>query len=502
MTQQDRLFVFIQSLTRTEKSYFTKYARLNATKEKPDYLLLFDYLSEAHRYDEAELKKHFKGEKFISQLARKKTQLKDKIIESLSHCHANHTEEASLRLQMNVLPTLYEKAKENKVLLKEYENQIKAIKKKAKEEDCFSILVDLFVWERRLLGLLDANKGEKAILSLLEIRQQFQNKLNQQLDLEGASLCTELIRLKDPKIVNPNSRRQFQNLVVSVLEKHDSEDLSILAKRYYYYIKCSYLFYEKDWMSAHEIAKNLVNTYSEDDTQDAIISKNYKHHLCNYLTASNFANQLDDYPDTINKLKATASDENIYLFNTIYFKVLNYYLMKRQFKEAISVSEHIYKRWDELCTAVEKRRQLAYCSNFMVVYWFSNKIESAVYWLSKILNFETTQQGQRIINAARIIQLPIYYDYEDDNLENRIDSTRKVLAKKKILSDYRQIILSCFRKLVRCVNQKEKNACISDMQLALLQMKNEHNIKATDLECLLFWSKLKVGEQTLESVNK
>ena len=62
MTQQDKLFVFIQSLTRAEKSYFTKYARLNATKEKPDYLLLFDYLSEARKYDEATLKKYFKGE--------------------------------------------------------------------------------------------------------------------------------------------------------------------------------------------------------------------------------------------------------------------------------------------------------------------------------------------------------------------------------------------------------------------------------------------------------
>jgi len=494
MTQQDKLFVFIQSLTRAEKSYFTKYARLNAAKEKPDYLLLFEYLSEVRTYDEAELKKRFKGEKFISQLAGKKTRLKDKIMESLSHCHANHTVEASLRLQMNVLPTLYEKAKENKVLLKEYENQIKAIKKKAEKEECFAVLVDLFIWERRLLGILDTNKGEKAILSLLETRQKFQNKLNQELDLERASLCTELIRLKDPKIVNPNSRRQFQNLVVNVLEKYDSEDLLILAKRNYFYVKCSYYFYLKDWKLAHEIAKNLVNTYSEDDTIDPVISKDYKHHLCNYLTASDFANKFDDYPDTINKLKVTASEENIRLFNTIHFKMLIYHLNNHQIEEAVSVSENVESRWDELCTVIEKRRQLAYCYNITVAYWFGEKVESTVYWLSKTLNFETTQQGQRFVNAARIIQLPIYYDYEDDNLENRIDSTRKVLAKKKVLNDYRQIILSGFRKLVRCIDRQEREACITDMRLVLIQIKDEHNIKAMDLECLLLWSKLKVGD--------
>ena len=216
MTQQDKLFVFIQSLTRAEKAYFTKYARLNAVMEKPDYLLLFEYLSEARTYDEVAIKKYFKGEKFISQLARKKTQLKDKIIESLSHYHANHTVEASLRLQMNVLPALYEKASHNKALLKEFENQIKAIKKKAEEHECFSVLIELFMWERGLLSLLDINKVEKTTLSLLETRQKFQDKLNQELDLERASLCTELIVLKDPKFEREESREQFQKSGVSV----------------------------------------------------------------------------------------------------------------------------------------------------------------------------------------------------------------------------------------------------------------------------------------------
>ena len=56
--------------------------------------------------------------------------------------------EASLRLQMNVLSALYEKASQNKILLKEFENQMKAIKKKAEEEEeCFAVLMDIFKWE-------------------------------------------------------------------------------------------------------------------------------------------------------------------------------------------------------------------------------------------------------------------------------------------------------------------------------------------------------------------
>jgi len=84
MTQPDKLFALIRSLTPHEKSYFGKYSRLNAAKEKPDYLLLFEFLDHATSYDEAAIKKHFKGQKFVSQLSRKKTQLKEKIIESLN----------------------------------------------------------------------------------------------------------------------------------------------------------------------------------------------------------------------------------------------------------------------------------------------------------------------------------------------------------------------------------------------------------------------------------
>lgn len=496
MTQTDRLFALIQSLNPHEKAYFGKYSRLNAAKEKPDYLLLFEFLDKATSYDEAAIKKHFKGEKFISQLSRKKTQLKEKIIESLNHYHVNRTVESSLRLQMNVLPILYDKASKDKTLIKEFENQIKAIKKKAEDEECFSILIDLFHWERGLLSMLDTNKRDVGTLSLLGVREKSQNKLNQELDLEGASIRTELITLKDPKIINSDSRQRFQNSVVSILDKYDTDGLSIRAKRNYYYVKCSHYYFTKDWESAHKIAKNLVDTYSEDDITNLTISKNYKQHLCNYLTASDFANKLEDYPNIINKLKAIASEDNIHLFNTICFKMLNYYLIKHQFEEAISVSKNVQNRWDDLCATVKKRRQLAYCYNIMVAYWFGNEMESAVYWLSKILNFETAQQGQRFVNAARIIQLPIYYDYQDDNLENRIGSTRKVLAKKDELNDYRQIILSGFRKLVRCIDKKEKTACISNMQLTLMQAKNEHNIRAMDLECLLLWSKLQVGEQS------
>gem|GEM_PF-648203 len=501
MIQQDKLFVFIQSLTPAEKAYFAKYSRLNATKEKPDYLLLFEFLSEANKYDEATIKKYFKGEKFIAQLARKKTQLKDKILESLSHYHANRTVESSLRLQMNLLPILYDKATKNKSLVKEFEHQIKAIKKKATVEGCFPILMDLFRWERQLLRLEDNNKQDDKVLSLLDSREQYQKLLNKERTLEDAALRTELIILKDPKIKQAANRQKFEDSVINAVANIKQEELSKLALRHYYYVKCCHSGYLNDWESAYSAAKNLIGTYSENDMNNDVVLKQYKQHLCRYLVVCGHAQKFDDYLERINEVKAISSEEDIRLFNTVHFKLLGYYLSKFQFNSAVKVVKDVERRWEDLCEIIPKRRQLAYCYNIMIAYWFGGNIETARYWLSKILNFENINQGQRYIILSRIIQLPIYYDTESDNLENRIESTRKVLAKKNELTPYRQIILSGFRRLVGCVTKQDKKDCFMDIQDKLTQIKDEQSIKAIDLDSILLWTKLKTEKGKIESID-
>lgn len=503
MIQQDKLFVFIQSLTPAEKAYFAKYSRLNATKEKPDYLLLFEFLSDANKYDEAAIKKHFKGEKFVAQLARKKTQLKDKILESLSHYHANRTVESSLRLQMNLLPVLHDKATKNKSLIKEFENQIKGIKKKAEAEECFGILTDLFQWERHLLILKDDNKQDDKIASLLESRRVFQNDLNKERILEEAALRAVSIILKDPKIKQAVNREKFEDSVINAIADIEPEGLSKTAIRDYYYVKCCHLGYLNDWESAHNFAKNLIDTYSEEDTTHTTTSEHYKQHLCRYLVVSSYSNKFDNYLTTIQKIKSLTfssneEKENIKLFNSVQFRMLTYHLDKYQFEMAIEAAKDIEQQWDSLCTVIPKRRQLAYCYNIVLAYWFGGEIKTALYWLSKVLNFENIRQGQRFVCEARIVQLAIFYDCEDDNLENKIESTRKVLHKKDELNEYRQIILSGFRSLVRCIDNKEKIDCISDIHEKLFQIKDNYP-KVSDLESILLWAKSKMEKEKLKT---
>lgn len=405
-------------------------------------------------------------------------------MESLSVHHAQRTTESTLRLQMNLLPILYQKATKDKTLIREYESLLKTIRQKAEKDECFSVLVDLFPWERKTQILQDTNKHDDKVIGVLEARESAQAIHDEELKMESAAIRTQLIILKDPKIEKAENRQKFEQTVISLLQDIQPEKLSTKAQRDFYYTQSAYYGYLGEWDAAHTAAKNLIETYPNDAAK---ISKEHKRHLCRYLVIADYADNYEHYLAVIETLKAASLEDDMGIFNTIHFKMLIYYLNKQQFEDAMQVADNVEENWDELCTIIPKRRQLAYCSNIMVAYWLGDKLKPALYWLSKVLNFENVPRGQRFVYNARIIQLPIYYDYEDNNLDNRIESTRKVLTKKGELSEYRQIILAGFRKLIRCADKQEKKTCLNNLQQKLTEMKQTQNLNTADLECVLLW---------------
>jgi len=122
-----------------------------------------------------------------------------------------------------------------------------------------------------------------------------------------------------------------------------------------------------------------------------------------------------------------------------------------------------------------------------IVYWLSGNVEKAVTWLSRILNFEDVKEGQRIVLFARILQLPIYYDFEDENLDNRVESTRRVLAKRKQLGDFESMVIKFFRKLVRTYEKDKKQTLFQQFNAQLNEYQDNNTPAPHGLEELLVW---------------
>ncbi len=491
---KDKLFALVKSLTKAEKAHFSKYARLSAVKEKPDYLKLFEYLDKQPEYDEEALNTHFEGEKILLHFSRKKNQLITKITESLGLLYESRTPETDLRRQMNQLPVLYEKAIHEKTLMKEVEVRVRAIKKIAEKHEQLHILMELFDWEKRLIVNQDKKTKEQEIQTLIAEQERLRHILNVELTLRNIYLEVYLIITKDIELEIAANRDKFERLMEYPLSINEVDALSSKATQYFYFLKSSYHRIRQETDIAYKYGRLVINIFEKEEKKQGFISTvNYKNQLCYYMVTCSRAGKYEDYPKIIAKIREMYdnAEEDILLLNTMSFLGLKYYLNTYQFAEAAKLADDIDRHWEALLKVTPKRRQLAYCYNVSVAYWLAGNIEKAVTWLSRILNFEDVKEGQRIVLFARILQLPIYYDFEDENLDNRVESTRRVLAKRKQLGDFEGLVIKFFRKLVRTFEKDKKKVLFQKFYTQLTEFQANNTPAPHGLEELLVWCERK-----------
>ncbi len=487
---KDKLFALVKSLTKAEKAHFSKYARLSSVKEKPDYLRLFEYLDKQELYDEEALKIHFEGEKLLLHFSRKKNQLITKITESLGVLYETRTPETDLRRQMNQLPVLYEKAIHEKTLLKELEVRIRAIKKMAKKHEQFHILMELFNWEKRVLVNQDKKTREEETQTLIAEQERLRHTLNVELNLRNLHSEAFLLINKDINLEIPANRERFEKLMEYPLTINETEDLSSRAKKHFYFLKSSYHRIHQELELAYEYARLLIDIFEEEEKRQGFVDTvRYKNQLCYYMLTCSHAGKYENFPHIIAKIRGMydAKEEDVLLLNTMSFLGLRYYLNTLQFEEAAELADDVDMHWEALVKVTPKRRQLAYCYNMSVAYWLSGNLEKAVTWLSRILNFEDVKTGQRIVLFARLIQLPIYYDFGDENLDNRLESTRRVLAKRKQLGDFESMVIRFFRKLIRTVERDKKKALFQKFHTDLKEFNRDSTPNPHGWGELILW---------------
>src|SRR6267142_1937416 len=87
MKKKNNLFELIRSLTPAEKRHFI--GSLPPEKNSRNYRRLFVAVEKLNEYDEAIIKKKFKGERFINQLHVLKSYLHESILKSLRNYHSS-----------------------------------------------------------------------------------------------------------------------------------------------------------------------------------------------------------------------------------------------------------------------------------------------------------------------------------------------------------------------------------------------------------------------------
>src|SRR5690606_38553536 len=104
MKPSNELFKLIKSLTKSEKRFF----KLSSSLQSGDknYLKLFDYIEKQEVYDEEEVKKYFKEERFIQHLPSEKNHLYKLILKSLRSFYSEQSVSSILKQELKNIEIL------------------------------------------------------------------------------------------------------------------------------------------------------------------------------------------------------------------------------------------------------------------------------------------------------------------------------------------------------------------------------------------------------------
>lgn len=446
------LFELIQSLSRTEKGYFKKFASLHVKGEENNYIKLFDAIEVQKEYDEEAIKKKFAGETFIKHLPSEKNYLQQLIMKSLRLYHAKTNVGKELRELIDYIEICMEKG-----LYRQCEKLILKGKKIAEAHERFMTIAELTKLDKKLEvtrgNALNRKKTEQlqkeistAIKNELEIQDFFkmQDEMIAILEITGEARSEE-----DAELANDR---------IKALKKIDITKVkTTLSCILYYNTLAAYYYFIGDYENSYKCSKLYLSS-AKLDYQRTGDSANIINGLHNHYTSCYRTKRFDECYELIDEIKAvpvTSARGGEASFSRILSIELGLAISTGKFKEAVPIIENA----SEKILNMKYRMPLtAYFNTLYIiahVYFGAGKYSESLKWLNRIINDTDADDVQYIFCASKILSLIIHTDMgKSDSLEYIVKPTYRYLYKRKRLYKFESRLLNFIKSDIPKIHGK------------------------------------------------
>ncbi len=500
MKVTDDLFQLIKSLEQAEKRYFKIFTTMHVKGgDSNNYSKLFDAIDKQDVYDEDEIRKQFKGEKFVNQLHVAKNYLYNNIMKSL---RLFHSEKSKLNELMDILrdvQILYDKS-----LYKQCRKLLDKAKKIAETYEKHAQILAVLDWEKTLARTSAyADTGEEELLAYYN---DYKKTIEEISNInEYWRLATEvfLLRKKKGEIRNKEDLKRFNQIIKHPLMKSESSALTFLSKTFYLNTKGLYYLTNKDFENLYTYCNKLVahlesnkNLFKED---------NYVSALYNLLLVEIELKRFDEALKTIGKLRSIESDSvtmQARIFVTSYDTELNLYLRTGEFDKGLKLVDSIEKGLAAYKDKINKESEVLFDYNIAYLYFGKKDPDNSLKWVNKIINNKELTVRDDIQCFARILNIIIHFELGNyDLIEYIIKSTRRYLSSKNTLNRFELTVLSHIRKLINTKTDKEKSVIYDDWKHELKSISGDFlEIKALEYFDFISWIESKTGGRELAVV--
>lgn len=438
MLKSEELFVLVKSLSRSEKRYF----RLFANREGGDnvYLKLFDAMDKQSEYDEAAIRKHFKGEKFLKQLHVPKNYLRALILKSLRNFHSNISKDSEVKDILRNIEILF-----NKELYQHALVELKRAETIASDYELSLLMIDIQNWKRRLQQHVSPHdyQGFREIL-----------------DDQNVALET-LINLNDYTNLIVDVSAEITGGIVGVIENRNWLDSienakSLEARVMHVNAKYFQLVSEGNAEEGEQLLFDLLDYM---DAQPHRVSESpglYVSTINNFVTYFVFTKRPKEALELIQRAKTVFEKWNLKTENrTILKQVARTYNIELEvYRDAGMTLEKAdtIKDVEEFVSAHTHKMPKEYLVSFWFqlayIHFVNKDYKTALSWVNQILQFKDRTVRPDIQVQARMLNLMIHLEMENMMvLRYFVDSAKRFIKKMKGLEAYEKTLLSFFSKI-------------------------------------------------------
>jgi hypothetical protein len=505
MKPSPELFKLIHSLTKSEKRFFKLTSSLQSGDK--NYIKIFDYIERQERYDEEELKAYFKDERFISHLPSEKNHLYKLILKSLRMFYGEQSVNSQLQQEIKNVEILYQKA-----LFSECHKIIKKSKKVAQEHEKFYYWFELISWEKKLLeesyesgdfdfDLDELIKEEETVIAKLRNLAEYQvlySKINYIFRSGGFSR-------------NDEEKAIVDGIADYHLIKGKNTAVSIRATSICYYIKGLCSATNREYQDSFGFFKRVISILDENPKIKADLTKRYlsaqSHLIRCYIDIKDFQSAKDliesltksqDEPgfqsvDMQVRLYAVSAGYNIILLNA-----------QGKFNEALSYIHETEKNHTLYADKLTKEQRLIFAYQTAYAHFGCGQFKQAMKILNELINDNETMLRQDIYSFARVLNMFIHYELDNQSLLSyHINSTKRILSKSDRNYVIESYLIDSIQKLNRIQNKAERMEHFKTMQLDIERMMKDHREKVIlEYFDLSLWIDSKLNATTMNELAK
>lgn len=482
------LFDLIQSLTRTEKAYFKKFAyKKDKAKDNP-YLQLFDAIDRQKEYDEEKLVKKFRKEKFVKQFSVAKNYLLNLIVSSLADYDSNKNNRNRLLQMLREIRALKDRGATDLA-----QKRIDAAVKLAEKYQDDWVLYELYIMSVVLMPLKNSTKRfefyEKAqkTVSTLQNREDYRKIYGRYLQLTN----------RVSKVREEQNKQDWETLMQHPLLQDVTKSITFSTQYQFYEIWTNYHLHFKNREAAYRQMQKQVELFDQNPIYIETKAIIYLMTLNNLMFIQGMFNKHSELEETSKlilqkrkeKFLAPIAQIRPNIFYTLEGTLLAYYLELKDYQKAYEMIPKV-RACNPQIFEHEKDRTFRNRFNMAVAYFYRKEYDAALDEVNELLDFkELDRESPDIGSFARILDLLIHFELGNNLLiEYTSRSAYRFLYKHKKLYRVESILLTFFKHLSKINDASKLQEAFRDLHIELVELqKNPYEVGAFSYFHFLDW---------------